>query len=236
MATSTTHTENPVLSRRVPANVDAVTKLAVRVRREFPAVTPTNVPVVTRRILELSNQLWDAEAEPRVMDSVQAIVRDVMTQVVADATSSLTRAAADIAPALLRSASPAVIQKPKPIVGIFRTSDVGLAAKQVVRMFAPGDGSWTYVMNAVAALVATAERLSTSGPEKRAFVLNVLQEIARTEGSAWCSPEAFDMATAFVDEAVDAYKNRFNLQQCAIEATGVLLSVASQTRCFGACH
>ncbi len=89
-----------------------VEKLAARVRREFPTVTPNNVPVVTRRILELSTQLWgvDGHPKPRVMDNAARIVRDVVTAVVDDASARLAAAAAAIVPALLQSASPAVAQ------------------------------------------------------------------------------------------------------------------------------
>ncbi len=233
-----TLTPTPATTTTTTNGAVALSKLAARVRREFPSVTASNVPVVTRRILELSNQMWDSEAQPRIMDNAVHIVHEVVAQVINDATSTLAGAAAAVVPALLQCASPAVIQKPKPVVGVFRITDVGFAARQIVRAFTPASdkpADCTYVMNAVAALVATAERLDATGAQKRAFVLNVLQDVCRTEGAEWCSPDALAVGCAFVDEAADAFKNRFNLEQCAIEATGVLLSLATRTRCFGLC-
>jgi hypothetical protein len=227
-----------------------VTDIEARIRREFTSPLMADVPVMTRRIMELMTVFIDP-ATQRSVDAIQDVITQTLQRVVGPdgavvgvaCAGALLHASAPASSAW-RGVKPAPLQFPLTInstTGRINVEEVVEgAAGAVLTQFPPARdtsaATLEAVMEATARLVATAELFAgTMGAEKALFVRKTLQAVVQ-KSPGWASDSTLSLAYLLIDELSDAYKNKVvALQSLAMQATGALLATAATTKCFGLC-
>jgi hypothetical protein len=225
-------------------DLDVCRKLQSRIQREFSTIAVQDVPVVVRRILELSNAYWPQYVQ-RSLAGLQYTVREIVTRCGPYASSAhvpdlpladVVDAAVACVQPLLYIAAPNPTQCPQPFVD---TGNFARLEAEVLRAYpgrAPPHSAAQHIFDATARLVVTMQRLpGMTGVAKANAVKHVLEAVVSREPS-WATPQLIALACVLAHELADAYKNRCMLRDVAVEATGAIVAHAISSRCWGLCR